>query len=214
MSANQNHGFLFEDAVIRSVTGYSKFDYQYLLPNGYTSKMDIVKDIHSDRNFSIKVAGRGNSIGCGDALRFYDQCANEEFIMVIGIWDQITDDIKRYQEIHEISFSPANFHEIWGDIKRQDLDEFVRYVKSIPKGRDAQLKSRDKWKIKKDQLCGSSCGHIIKINPKIDSKSQRRVQCTLDMSRLTHIGLPHIIYETDYRGIGLPYEQESTPRYF
>ena len=46
----QAHGNYFEDIKTREITGMSKDEYDNLKDNGYTSSMDIVKGLHSDRD--------------------------------------------------------------------------------------------------------------------------------------------------------------------
>ena len=50
------HGNYFEDIKTREITGMSKDEYDDLKDNGYTSSMDIVKGLYSDRDISIKTA--------------------------------------------------------------------------------------------------------------------------------------------------------------
>lgn len=212
MTANQNHGFVFEDSVIKDITGYSKDEYQKLLPKGYVASMDIFKDIHSADNYSIKVMGAGGSIGCGDILRFYNHCINDVFYMVIGVWRQISNEIKRYDKIYEFKIEPHNFHKIWGSIDQTELEQFVDYVKSIPTGLQGQSQNKLLWKQKRNAILAKSQGHIVKIDAKIDSGSQRRVQCSIKIDNLIQQGIPYTLYTETYRGITLPYEQESPPR--
>lgn len=212
MTASQNHGFIFEDIVIKSITGFSKQEYQSLIPLGYMSSLDIYKNIHSHANYSIKTMRNHGSVGCGDIISFYNHCLNNEFKMVIGAWEQVTQDTKVYETIYEFNFEPSKFKNIWGDINFSELEKFVAYVKSIPHGKKAQLENQPIWKEKRNQILAQSTGHIIKIDAKIDSKRQRRVQCSISLSDLTNIGLDYTLYRQTYNGIVLPYEQESSPR--
>ena len=52
----QQHGVIFEDIIVRAITGLSKEEYQSKLPNAYTASMDIEKGIQSDTNNSIKTS--------------------------------------------------------------------------------------------------------------------------------------------------------------
>ena len=64
----QAHGNYFEDIKTREITGFSKDEYDKLKNNGYTSSMDIVEGLHSDKDISIKTA-KGRKVDCGDILR-------------------------------------------------------------------------------------------------------------------------------------------------
>lgn len=211
MTESQNHGVLFEDEVIKKITGFKKEEYEKFLDKAYTASMDIHKGIHSEENFSIKVKGLKGRINCGDIENFYNHCLHNEFFMVLGLWKQVQN-IKRYDQIYEIKFEPKNFHKIWGTIPLQDILDFKKYVTSIPKGPAGQSANRTLWRQKRNAILANSSGHIITIDAKIDSGSQRRVQCTLKLDQLTQLGFPYTVYTTSYRGIPLPYEQESPPR--
>ena len=50
----QAHGNYFEDVKTREITGLGKDEYDKLKSNGYTSSMDIVEGLHSDKDISIK----------------------------------------------------------------------------------------------------------------------------------------------------------------
>ena len=76
----QAHGNYFEDVKTREITGFSKDEYDKLKNNGYTSSMDIVKGLHSDKDISIKTA-KGRKVDCGDILR---RRAELEYDIIIG----------------------------------------------------------------------------------------------------------------------------------
>jgi len=210
----QNHGVVFEDTVITALTGKAKSEYQDLFRNSYTSSMDIVKGCLSDANMSIKVSKGGKIVGCGDILRFLRHCRDDEFIMVIGSWNQVTQTIKRYSEIYEFYITKESYYILWGRLTEDALRPFVEYVKSIPNGKTAQLANRTKWKQMRSELYNQFGKGLISINAKIDSKTQRRVQCSMNLSDMIAAGIPFVKYTINYRNILLPYEQKSPPRTF
>jgi hypothetical protein len=210
----QNHGVLFEDSVIRAITGLSKDEYQTLLENAYTASMDVVKGIESDVNYSVKVSKDGKSIGCGDVLRFIRHTRDDEFTMVVGAWQQITPTVKRYDTIYEFNIRPTDYATLWASITEDVVQPFVEYVKSIPPGKEAQMSNRKLWKERRQAIYDTYGQGLCAIDAKIDSKNQRRVQCSIKIDKLIDSGIDYIRYETDYRGIKLPYEQTSSPRQF
>jgi hypothetical protein len=210
----QNHGVLFEDSVIRAITGLSKDEYQTLLENAYTASMDVVKGIKSDINYSVKVSKDGKSIGCGDVLRFIRHCRDDEFTMVVGAWQQITLDVKRYNAIYEFNIKPKDYATLWAGITEEAVKPFVEYVRSIPSGKAAQLANRRIWKERRQAIYDEYGQGLCAIDAKIDSKNQRRVQCSIKIDKLIDSGVEYIKYETEYKGIELPYEQDSSPRQF
>lgn len=210
----QNHGVLFEDSVIRAITGLSKDEYQTKLENAYTASMDVVAGIESDANYSVKVSKDGKSIGCGDILRFMSHCKTDQFFMVVGAWQQITPEVKRYNCIYEFKIHPDNYKKFWAGITTEVIQPFVEYVKSIPEGKTAQLANRSLWKQKRQAIYDAYGQGLCAIDAKIDSKTQRRVQCSIKIQELIESGIEYIKYETEYKGIKLPYEQDSGPRQF
>jgi len=210
----QNHGVLFEDSVIRAITGLSKDEYQLLLENAYTASMDVVKGIKSEVNYSVKVSKDGKSIGCGDVLRFIRHARDDEFTMVVGAWRQITPEVKRYDTIYEFNIRPADYPTLWAGITEEAVRPFVEYVKSIPPGKEAQLANRKLWKQHRQAIYDTYGQGLCAIDAKIDSKNQRRVQCSIKIDKLINSGIEYVKYETEYKGITLPYEQASSPRQF
>jgi DNA modification methylase len=211
---SQGHGVAFENDVIKSITGLSKDEYQSLLNNAYTASMDIKKDVHSDRNYSIKASKDGLGIGCGDILRFVQHCRDDEFTIIVGAWKQLTKETKEYYEIYEFDITPSDYQKLWGGINKEHLEPFVLYVKSIPEGKNAQLANRVLWKDKRNAIYDAYGQGIMSIDAKIDSKKQRRVQCGVSIVDLINAGFNYRKYVDKYRDIVLPYRQDSESRKF
>lgn len=210
MTAVQHHGFEFEDLVIQKITNLSKNNYQQLIPNKANCSFDIVQDDkYSNFNFSIK-ASKSLNIACGDCLRFYNHCKHDEFYMVVGLWRQVSDK-KVYDKIYKVKFQPINFEKIWGTIDINELINFVNYVKNIPPGKAAQQEHKTHWKKIRNQL-EENKNALVRINAKIDSGYQRRVQCSIQINKLIDMSFPVEVYSTEYLGLPLPYEQNSKAR--
>lgn len=214
MTEVQSHGLLFEDQVIQKITGITKTQLQKKIAGAYTASMDIPVCEYSDHNYSIKVSKQGKSVGCGDILRFYKHCAAEPFTIVIGSWWQINPETKQYREVTEFSISPEHLQILFNKISLQQLTDFVSYVKSIEPGKAAQMAHRKLWKQKRQDIYDASGQGLLKIDAKIDSKDQRRVQCSFDIAELKASGIPYSVYTDRYRDIELPYEVQGKPRSF
>lgn len=210
----QNHGVVFEDYVVKSITGLNKKDYQSLLENAYTASMDIKKDIHSDCDYSIKVSKNGASIGCGDILRFNQHCRDGQFTMIVGAWKQNTVKTKIYYEIYEFDITPGDYKKLWSGITHKVLKPFVSYVKSIPQGKTAQKTHQNLWKEKRNKIYETYGKGLVTIDAKIDSKNQRRVQCSVKIKELIEAGISYRKYCNIYRDLSLPIKQNSGPRQF
>lgn len=210
----QIHGNLFEDKIIFQHSGLTKKQYQELPGNSYTSSFDVTKGIESQSNISIKTAKETKGIGCGDILRFVDHCHNSDFTIIVGCWKQINPTHKKFYEILEFSITPDLRHTICGNLTVENLKPFVDYVKSIPPGKDAQLRNKTVWKEKRQELYDLYSPSLLRIDAKIDSKSQRRVQCSLVIDEMIRAQIPYTKYTKEYKGIELPYEEKSAPRSF
>ena len=67
----------------------------------------------------------------------------------------------------------------------QKVEQFVDFVKNIPHGKEAQLSTKpERNKLQEQVQCKEA---LFSINPKVDSKKQRRVQCS--PSNLTNLSL-------------------------
>ena len=208
----QNHGVVFESRIILAHTGVTKDEYQSKLKSAYTASMDIQKGILSDKNYSVKACKEAKKIYCGDALRFYAHCRDDDFTIIMGAWKQTSKTMKTFYQIIEVDISKDKFSELWSDVEESALENFVNYVKSIPSGKQGQLDNKSKWKKLRDELYKDNQG-LIRIDAKIDSKSQRRVQCSIGVSDLLK-NFEHRVFSSDYKGIRLPYEQASGSRQF
>lgn len=192
MAEVQAHGFIFEDWIVQEITGKTKNEYNLLIPNGYMSSYDIHKGILSDHNYSVKTTKK-DQIECGDIIRQFDK---DEYKMVVGYYDQV-DEYKYFHSKYTFSFTSDHRDLLWGRMNREDLDLYVDYVKKIPAGKDGQLKfQRERKEMKK---LFEDKNALFSINPKVDSKNQRRVQCSLKIKKLVK---------------SIPYELETMNEYF
>lgn len=196
----QAHGNAYEDRVIRERTGMSKEDYDSLKPNGYTSEFDLSKGQVVDYNGSIKTT-KNNTICCSDVVR---KMLHTNYRLIVGQYDQVGKE-KVFHTEYEFFITPTDREMLWGDMKYDDVEAFVNYVKSIPAGKEAQQSTKAVRKhLQEEVQCKSA---LFKINPKVDSKNQRRVQCSLHIDKLISSGIKH-----EKRSIS--YSVESAPRQF
>ena len=66
---------------------------------------------------------------------------------------------------------------LFGNIPREELEEYVNFIKSIPSGK-APKEIRDEY-IKRKKDIQKKYDMKINISPKVDSNKQRRVQCSI-----------------------------------
>ena len=180
----QAHGNYFEDIKIRELTGFSKDEYDSMKDNGYTSSMDIVKGLHSDKDVSIKTA-KGRKVDCGDILR---RRSETKYDIIIGVWDQVGDK-KIFHTEYTFHIKPEHETLLWGKMSYEKLREFNDYIKSIPEGRTAQQNTKVERQLLK--TITEDANAQMKIHPKVDSKKQRRVQCSFNIDKLIKSGVEY-----------------------
>ena len=188
----QAHGNYYEDLKTKQITGLSKDEYDALKENGYTSGMDIMKGLLSVSDYSIKTTS-GNKIDCGDILRRRQET---DYNLVVGCYSQVGDNKVFYSE-YTFYIRPEHEHILWGRMNYNQLAEYVDYIKNIPAGREAQQETKTERTVLKN--CIEDKNALVKINPKVDSKKQRRVQCSVKMSDLIKARIPYkqtVIRET------------------
>ena len=190
----QAHGNYYEDLKTRQITGLSKDDYDALKENGYTSGMDIMKGLLSPYDYSIKTTN-GNKIDCGDILRRRQET---DYNLVVGVYEQCGDN-KVFHTEYTFYIKPEHERKLWGKMNYNQLAEYVDYIKNIPAGKEAQQETKTERTVLKN--CVEDKNALFKIHPKVDSKKQRRVQCSLNIKELLKADIPcyqRVIRETVY----------------
>ena len=188
----QAHGNYYEDLKTRQITGLSKVYYDSLKENGYTSGMDIMKGLLSISDYSIKTTN-GNKIDCGDVLRRRQET---DYILVVGVYSQVGDN-KVFHTEYTFYIKPEHEQKLWGRMNYNQLAEYVDYIKNIPAGKEAQQETKIERTVLKN--CIEDKNALVKIHPKVDSKKQRRVQCSVKIKELIKADIPYttkVIRET------------------
>ena len=180
----QQHGNYYEDIKTKEITGFSKEEYDSLKSNGYTSSMDICKGLYSDDDYSIKTA-KGDKVDCGDVIR---RRKEKEYNIIIGVWSQ-NEDYKIFHTEYTFFIRPEHETLLWGNMSLESLTEYDQYIKSIPAGKEGQQKTKTKRQQLKEQLEDKAA--LMRIHPKVDSKKQRRVQCSFKIKELVKANIPH-----------------------
>jgi hypothetical protein len=167
----QRHGYVFEkwvrDAFFQSYEG------------DYTQEWDVARE--ANRNYgeipvSIKTAKYGGAVDLGDALRQYS--INQKFLIIIGYWKQEADK-KRIVNIVAAVVEPDQWKKLWEPITRAELQRLDAIVKNrVLSPPEARAEAR---KIKSAAPFSQA---VMGVNPKIDSRSQRRLQCSLSFKEV------------------------------
>ena len=168
----QAHGLVFERWVRETFfPSYS--------PENYTGKWDVPGAANHLADPTLaglpvnpKATKLGGPVGLGDALRQFD--IEEPFILVLGFWEQSADDEKRFVQILAPRVEPAAWRALWGPVTRADLERLDALVKDRSLSPvEARLRAQE---MKKQPPFS---GAVFVLNPKIDARGQRRLQCSL-----------------------------------
>ena len=170
---SQSHGFIFENEIRKKV-----FELQEESNDTNIHDIPCSKNkFDFNENISIKTTG-SSTICCGDVLRFYQYDFNHKNTIICIQYEQI-EDSKQIKHIFEINYNRECHRKLFGNITKTEIEQYVNSVKSIPQNipREDIIKTFD-YKTEKNTLMNNK-NMNIQINPKIDSKNQRRVQCSI-----------------------------------
>ncbi len=163
----QHHGLVLETWVRDTFfDGYR--------PASYTQKWDIpaaANRAHGGIPVNPKAAKHGTPVDLGDAVRQFK--IDEPFILVVGFWQQEGDE-KRFVNLIAPRIEPAAWKKLWGPVTLADLQRLDAVIKD--KSLTPAAARTAALKIKNAPPFSQS---IIVVNPKIDSQTQRRLQCSL-----------------------------------
>ncbi|MGI8555406.1 MAG: hypothetical protein ACR2LT_03490 [Pyrinomonadaceae bacterium] len=166
----QLHGFDFENWIKK--TFFADFTVSYShkwdIPAEFNT-LEIVPKAFRHLPVSIKTCKNRSPIAFGDALR---QVKNEEnFLLIVGFWEQSGAN-KNFVAVEAVKITADFWKTLFAPLTEDDL----RLLDSIIKNKEthyAEVRKSAK-EIKK-----SFAPTKMILNPKIDSKSQRRLQCSL-----------------------------------
>ncbi len=181
----QSHGNAYESLVIERLTGKTKTEYDALKgKGGYTSAMDLVEGLLVDKNYSIKVTN-GNKVDCGDILR---RMSENNYTIVVGQWRQ-DGNSKIIHTEYTFNIKPEDYNKLWGNMKYELVEEYDKFIKSIPAGKEAQQSTKEERTKRKNNITCKDA--LMVIHPKVDSKNQRRVQCSFKIDEMIDAGVEY-----------------------
>ena len=168
----QMHGLVFEHWVCDAFfSGYR--------PPEYTQKWDIPAGANRLPDPALaglpanpKATRFGAPVGLGDALRQYD--IDEPFLLILGYWEQSTPGQKRFVKLLAPRIEPAAWRALWGPVTRADIERLDALVK------DRSLPPEEARRpVQELKATPPFTAAVFVLNPKIDTKGQRRIQCSL-----------------------------------
>jgi len=197
MTEVQNHGFIFENWV-KNILGVKELAYNY------TQKWDIPGEMP----VSVKCMGLANALEFGSTMRIWE--IDEPFTLVVGRWQQVGFK-KVIRSIDEIDITPEILKAMRGGITLEEIKDLDKKIKKFPAGKDGQrqgIEFAKEWKAERKDRMG-----LLTITHKIDSKSQRRIQCNLNYKNYIKLfGSPS--KKVEFRGHIFSQEIDHGPRIF
>lgn len=203
MSKNQLHGKTYEDHLKSVFPGSSDHE------RSAGSSWDIEKEYDKIAKLptSIKTS-KSKVIELADARKIW--LLNEPYRLLVGKYNQVGD-VKEFHTLCEFSISLEEHQKLLGDVSYNEVEE---YHKSLLVFKFGQHEDARKWaKYKKQTLKHRS---KIQLNPKIDSKTQRRLQASIKIDELLSNVKEYVILNKDefYRGISVALRIQSSAREF
>lgn len=163
----QRHGYIFEQWV------RTQFFDGYELKS-YTQPWDVPAENnlkHGRIPVQIKAVKYGQSVDMGDALRQF--AIDREFLLIIGYWKQ-DGERKKFVNIVAVRVTPEKWQSLWHPLTRGDVEKLDTVVKDRALSPSEARRAAREWKMQQRFRDAS-----FTLNPKIDTKTQRRLQCSL-----------------------------------
>lgn len=164
MAERQIHGFRFEERVkeILEVNEHKP----------YNSSWDIGDSV------SVKFISSTGTIDMGSVVRIFEALERGNWTMVLGRHTN-----KVCDNVYELFFNKSICDDLMGQLTLEDVTEFDNAIKSFGEGLHNEARAYAKnWKQENKHKMG-----LLTIQPKIDSKRQRRVQCGINKTNLAKL---------------------------
>lgn len=176
MAEEQQHGFAFQEFVRETAANIKGSAAAF---TDYTGKWDMLAVDNPDSAggpISIKTAQWNSGIGFGDVLRQFS--LQETFTLVVGFW-QWQRGIKKVVKVVVITVVPEVWRSLWCPIEVRDLLLLNEVVKDMTQTPQAARHAAQAI-VSRPPFTQA----VFTVNRKIDSKQQRRVQCSLSQAKL------------------------------
>lgn len=171
----QRHGKMWEQE-IGIVLGATREELENI---SYIASIDIPKHLNRRNGVANHCKTTGGDIVCmGSALNTYRHLRDELAHLTViqyqqrGSWKHVT-------SIYQLDISDM-LKEFFGDISYEEVETLDDIIKNLPPGRfDKVQKNQIYGDFKKDLQNKSG---IMRLNPKVDSRTQRRLQCSFHIT--------------------------------
>lgn len=208
MSEVQKHGFIFEQWIKENffINSEGKYSDKWDIKPECNINPVLPKEFHH-LPVSIKTAKNKSPIGLGDAIRQYD--IDSDFLLIVGFWKQ-ANSFKFFVSVEAARIELKVWKNLWSPLKR---DALIYLDSSI---KDTNHNYSDVRKIAQGIKRDLPQTKIV-LNPKIDSKRQRRLQCSLPYNIFWSEIVKKEPYENlsaSFFNVNVPNPIKSLPRKF
>ncbi len=166
---SQSHGFFWENHIKTKIFGITE-------KSSYTCIHDISKEqnpFDDSENISIKTMG-GDTLFLGSALRIFEYSPDEKHTCMVIVYRQ-REDKKTVSRVVEFSLDRKDV--LFGTVTVEDILELEQMIRELPKSGRISKSAREESEAKKKDINKRS--DAIQFNIKIDSQTQRRLQCSI-----------------------------------
>jgi rubrerythrin len=205
-TARQQHGMNFEkwlkDTFFKSFTQTGPTDKWDATNVSYKSKYALHTSTFGGLSISIKTCKYGQAVNFGDAIRQLEN--NEDFLLVVAFW-QNAGRHKKIVSIGAVKIDAQDWQNLFITEEEADVEDYDEYLESetIKKIRDLDrgIKRDERSDYKDARAFAKKAKKEIpetsmSINPKIDSKKQRRLQCTMPFSVFQELFKTQFVFQT------------------
>ena len=202
MKSSQKHGKIIEDMIKSSFYGSSDNSRKH------TSEFDIEasfdKALSIPTNIKTCKDGCNPSVCLADARRFWKRNCKHRLLVLPYCQES---DIKIFNSVFEFIFNESSLSNLKGNICFEDICDIHNELK--------EYEYQEARNIAKENISNllKYKKSIIKLNPKIDSKYQRRLQCSISLCDLVK-NIPHVKHDAFFGDIVLPIKIKSSVRKF
>ncbi|MES2002124.1 MAG: hypothetical protein V4444_07445 [Pseudomonadota bacterium] len=208
MIGGQFHGKSFEDWVKGC-----RFPGSSDSGRSNTAEFDVEAKFDRDRGLPTSIkSGLGSHVALSDARRFWK--IDQEFRLLFGHYRQ-NGIVKHFDQVHEFLITPEILSRLRGELDAAEVERlhFGLSLSRFPVGKHVEARS---WaRSEKARLAGRASS--IVLNPKIDSKTQRRLQCSIklrDLIEACETGDRYFFHDQKVGTCLLPFRLESAKRKF
>jgi hypothetical protein len=201
VSRSQLHGKRFEDILKSAFPGASDHSRKA------TSLFDIEGTYDRENGLPTSIKTTCNDTIClASAVKFWKTTNSQRWL--IGRYRQ-TPATKQFHELLEFILTEDMLKSMRGDVTLCEISDYDASLRRFAVGMHVECRQ---WAQASKSTLASRLGAVM-LNPKIDSRHQRRLQCSITVPRLSALCAP-VSYTEYYRDVGIQCKLRSSSREF